>query len=102
MQIRLIVPNVIRGNTPIERYGGPIADIAGGFTATQGTGGWVDNDDFLYTEPVTVFDVSCRYKTDKGTYVVPRLRTLARRIARELSQDCIYLSIDGHVEYVTK
>ena len=60
MKIRLIVSNEPTkygfGQSPVELYGMAIADIAGGFTASQATGGWTDGDGELIVEPVTVFD----------------------------------------------
>ena len=95
MKIRLIVPNGPNASHPVGRYGPRIADIAGGFTATQATGGWKDNDGQLIVEPVTVFDCSC------PTGIGDDWRDIARDIAKDLSQTCVYLEIDGVVEYVT-
>ena len=99
MKIRLIVPCepfYYCGQTAIDHYGPAIASIAGGFTATQGTGGWNNADGVLVVEPVTVFDC----------YVVPdgevcgRFLQLAQKIAKELKQDCVYLEIDSIVQLV--
>jgi hypothetical protein len=85
-------------------YGPTIADIAGGFTASQGTGGWKDNTGKLVVEPVTVFD--CYMDADdtawNGRYdnLSDQFKRLAKRIAKELQQDCVYLEIDGRVEFV--
>lgn len=100
MNVKLIVPNRDAADMTF-RYGKEIADIAGGFTATQGTGGWVDDQGHLIVEPVTVFDcyveaVSDLYAQDIGN----RYRSLAKRIAQELHQTRVYLSIDGVVEFV--
>ena len=106
MQVRLIVPNPPTYDVPHDRvqaYGEAIADIAGGFTAMQGTGGWKDDNGTLIVESVTVFDCtmpdepSTPYSAETG---LPQFRQLAKRIARELNQDCVYLSFDGQVEYV--
>jgi hypothetical protein len=119
MNVRLIVPNVLcrsikrpQGDNyhagdriaPEVEYGPRIADIAGGFTATQATGGWKDiGDGELIVEPVTVFD--CTREPDPTCYPGPlgiadMFRTLAVQIARDLSQTCVYLEIDGVVEYI--
>ena len=101
MKIRLIVPNEYREangthDTNLVPYQGAIANIAGGFTASQAPGGWKDDSGNLIVEPVTVFDC----------FVVPdgeicgRFENLAKRIARELHQDCVYLEIDGLVQFV--
>jgi hypothetical protein len=107
MKIRLIVPVKYRGNDgtnpivtidPVARYGREIAEIAGGFTATQATGGWIDGSNLLVVEPVTVFD--CYTAPMDNPAFEETFRTLARRIARELRQECVYLEIDGEVEFV--
>jgi len=109
MRVRLIVPNVKRNTSPVVAYGMRIANIAGGFTATQGTGGWMDNCGYLICEPVTVFDVSTDDKrghdgywaSSKVTnYRIHQFRVLAGIIARDLGQQCVYLSIDGKVELI--
>lgn len=110
MNIRLIVPNKwsqanMAAVYPVKRYGPDIADIAGGFTATQATGGWKDSTGMLVVEPVTVFDCSCEHdivSLERGLVdcATLRFRDLAKRIAKELRQDCVYLAIDGRVEFV--
>ena len=111
MKIRLIVPNGTGKNSHLciveQLYGLLIADIAGGFTATQATGGWKDASGKLIVEPVTVFDCHDDVPADGYNRAVnPPVdcrddwRDLARDIARELSQTCVYLEIDGVVEYV--
>ena len=94
MKIRLIVPNCNRNTSPIVAYGLAIANIAGGFTAAQATGGWKDDQGNLIVEPVTVFDCDDA-REDIGAW-----RDLAKTIARDLNQTCVYLEIDGVVEYV--
>lgn len=117
MNVRLIVPNhhgrcdrnckVFPCPEPIATYGKAIADIAGGFTATQGIGGWIGpgapgEPNKLVVEPVTVFDCfiddSCYLPGPLGK--AEDFRNLAKQIASDLHQDCVYLSIDGKVEYV--
>ena len=108
MQVRLIVPDCNRSTSPLVAYGKTIADIAGGFTATSAVGGWIDNQGQLIVEPVTVFD--CNIDTNQMTvpvavpvyceFVWEKFTDLAKRIARELRQDCVYLAIDGRVELV--
>ena len=120
MKIRLIVPNQYQGVQPnplgrledrpalcvldvVATYGEEIARIAGGFTATQATGGWIDGSNLLVVEPVTVFDCSAD-ESIGAPWAFYRIShefwDLARKIARELRQDCVYLEIDGEVEFV--
>ena len=108
MQVRLIVPNGKYTTTesiacnPIDSYGKAIADIAGGFTATQGTGGWGDNQGNLIVEPVTVFDTTIESPANpnRESDTMSDLRGLATVIAIELNQESVYLSFDGRVEFV--
>jgi hypothetical protein len=111
MKIRLIVPNCDKGHkSPIKEYGPAIANIAGGFTTFQATGGWKDDQGQLIGEPVTVFDLAIAATPDDEGDVtrngypassrIADLRDLAKQIARDLSQTCVYLEIDGVVEYV--
>jgi hypothetical protein len=90
-------------------YGPAIAQIAGGFTATQATGVWTDAIGKLIMEPVTVFDCDIaitdgthgtRFPVAADGHSCRDWRDLARRIARELHQECVYLAIDGVVEFV--
>jgi hypothetical protein len=115
MKIRLIVPN--RSNErdwanvrfaadPVHTYGPRIAAIAGGFTATQGTGGWTDDNGSLIVEPVTVFDIAIPQTFtfadihNNISGVQSAFRNLAKTIAQDLHQECVYLEIDGQVEFV--
>ena len=107
MKIRLIVPNCNRGVSPLVAYGPGIARIAGGFTASQATGGWIDDNRQLIVEPVTVFD--CNVDVDvtglpRGNWidVQAQFTVLAKRIAVELNQTCVFLEVDDIVRYVTK
>jgi hypothetical protein len=98
MQVRLIVPNCNRSTSPVVAYGPRIANIAGGFTAVQGTGGWIDKNGVLVVEPVTVFD--CDIPRSDGSGRAPALRNLAEMIKADLRQDCVYLRIDDIVKYI--
>ena len=113
MNVRLIVPNCNRNTSPLVAYGKAIAEIAGGFTATQGTGGWIDGQGALIVEPVVVFDCSFRGwdetlmddgerqgSIDLNNGTRQEFRDLAKRIARDLRQDSVYLLVDGVVELV--
>jgi hypothetical protein len=101
MNVRLIIPNCNRNTSPLVAYGKTIADIAGGFTATQATGGWIDRQGLLVVEPVTVFDCSLGlYDPQTIADHSNAFRAIAKQIARELRQDCVYLSIDGIAEFI--
>jgi hypothetical protein len=123
MNIRLIIPNTFTEPgedaqtgkpctlktcfRPLDKYGSRIADIAGGFTSWVGIGGWKDSQGALIVEPVTIVECSIDECGDRignmqlGADIIRAdFRLLARDIAKDLHQDCVYLSIDGVVEYV--
>ena len=116
MNVRLIIPETYRNKdsfydcndtiaTYLPRYLKTIANIAGGYTSYRGTGGWIDSKGELVEEPVTIVDVSTQSHTDWGlspTAItqVSTFRKLARTIAAELSQECVFLSIDGKAEFI--
>jgi hypothetical protein len=110
MNVRLIIPNqypfpVYKDQEPIDpvtRYGRRIANIAGGFTSTQGTGGWIAPDGSLVMEPVTIFDCNLPKDWDKtSNYLASNsFHCLAMDIARDLRQGSVCLSINGIMEYV--
>lgn len=93
MNVRLIVPNCAGFLSPVVAYGKTIGDLAGGWTAIQAQGGW-QSGKALIVEPVTVFDC---HSTQTAS---PTWRALARRIAVERCQQCVYLEIDGEVDFV--
>ena len=123
MRIRLIVPNQPADDPSIVvdtigNYGPRLAEICGGFTATQGTGGWINADGALIQEPVTVFDcsifeqneallddseraASIEHNQNNKLRAWQRLRRLAKRVARDLNQERVYLELDGVVDLVS-
>ena len=109
MNCRLIVPNECRGTgksvgtiDPLIAYGPSIARLAGGFTSTQGIGGWIDDHEHLIIEPITVFDVDLPTPNmgEARNHKVRCLENLARSIAQELNQQCVYLRVGDEVRYV--
>ena len=99
MNVRLIIPYDSIGDC-LRLYDKAIADIAGGFTSWQGTGGWKDYNGNLIVEPITVVD--CHYENSGKVdiVIVECFRNLAKRIAQDLRQECVYLAIDGKAEYI--
>ena len=82
----LIVPNV--GNA--EFNAGLHAQLCakfGGFTAVQGQGGW-KAENHVICEPVTVYTIA----TGDKSWSVLAFRALAKEIARDLAQECVYLA----------
>jgi hypothetical protein len=88
MNVRIIIPKWSKA------YLAQIATIAGGFTSWQGTGGWNDSKGNLIVEPVTIVDI------DTDTEKIDSLRAIARQVAIDQVQECVFFSINGVVEYV--
>ena len=110
MNVRLIIPWCAvdkLGSSPgcecsqhQAKYLRKIADIAGGYTSYRGHGGWIDDNGKLVEEPVTIVDCNISQFTRAYSDIAYAFRTLAKTIARELSQDCVFLSIDGKAEFI--
>jgi hypothetical protein len=105
MKIKLIVPNQSSDGqpcNPIDEYGQRIAAIAGGFTAYQAVGGWVDNRLTLIVESVTVFEMYNPALSANPMYswLADQFKTLAGQITQDLAQQCVYLEIDGVVDFI--
>lgn len=104
MNIRLIIPqqNKAKVYVNVARYLPRIANIAGGFTSWEGQGGWKDSQGQLIVEPITIVEASLNDSAELNSFNVGTFRLLAQCIARDLGQDCVYLSVDGVVEYVSE
>lgn len=63
-----------------------ILDIAGGFTATDGEGTWLDDDGQLYREPVRLFTFDVSHIADV------EVLQLAQRLATRLDQEAVYVT----------
>lgn len=124
MKIRLIVPNWFhypndpqgdrRQSFPLETWGRRIATIAGGFTSTQGIGGYIRCDSGAYEmDDVTIFDVTLSAEqiamhlaahrediVNMFRRIANTFRRIAHMIAGAVFQESVYLEIDGVVEYV--
>lgn len=121
MNVRLIIPNGSHLHIPAgwwDETFKTIASIAGGYTSYRGHGGWIDGKGLLVEEPVTIVDIVVEdnycegYKQDKShgcpgkscftscPSKVGQFRRLAKTIAAELSQECVFLSIDGKAELI--
>ena len=96
MNIRLIIPDAMPDQH--SKYLRTIAGIAGGYTSYRGHGGWIDSKGVLVEEPVTIVD--CSFDENDVDFPRDGFHALARTIARELSQECVFLSIDGKAEFI--
>ena len=83
----LIVPNVNAFyHSQLEKR---LCQQFGGFTATLGQGGWQTLDGRVICEPVTIYTIAASAHDD---HFCNDFRDLAREIARDLEQECVYLS----------
>jgi hypothetical protein len=109
MNVRLVIPETYRkGNVSyyvdLCRYLHRVASIAGGYTCYRGHGGWIDSKGVLVEESVTIVD--CSHGEDNLTDstlfrdLANAFRALAKTIAVDLSQECVFLSIDGKAEFI--
>lgn len=67
-------------------YAMKLAEAFGGYTATAGTGGWVDNGE-LITDDVIIFDVACEMRD--ATH--DKLFKIATELGRALDQKTVYV-----------
>ena len=97
-EARLIVPN--NGTTHwqgIEDVRALLLAQFGGYTETQGTGGWVGKTGTV-TEPIIIFDVAME-PTEMNEM---NMRTVAGFVRHRMNQECVYLrQANGQVEFVS-
>lgn len=89
----LTVPLQLNDGTPtpdeeLARIADELLDIAGGFTATDGTGTW-RGDDRIYVEPVRVFTIDL---ADPADLARPWLHSVAAEVAHRLDQEAVYVT----------
>ncbi len=97
----LIVPEALNDGTPagveqLAAYEHDLLDIVGGYTLISAIGAWRSPAGDIYHEPVRKYELDI---ADDPT-VRDQLLALASRIALELAQDAIYLTvapIDQHL-----
>lgn len=69
----------------------------GGFTMFPARGGWLAPNGHKYVDQVFIYDIAC----DDNEASVRDLRMIARWVAREYDQQCVYLRLpNGSVEFV--
>ena len=96
MIITLIVPNVTPGRPYptnalyLRALEARLCQEFGGFTAAQGQGGWRGISGRVTCEPVTIYTIAT-YRPGVSD-ICTNFRDLAREIARDLEQECVYLS----------
>lgn len=76
-----------------------MAEGFGGYTVTDGQGGWIDNQGHLVEEDVKIVTVAYDDYSDPNADMF--LLNSARQVAADLDQDCVYVKFaDGIVELV--
>lgn len=88
----LHVPLALNDGTPIpdeEIHGVEkrLLTLAGGFTRTEGLGGWLGEDGTIYREPMALFHVD-----DRGQNFGASMVDLARLVATAFQQEAVYLT----------
>ena len=105
-QIQLIVPST-RHKTPspvdcdyfTRIVKQEFAKLFGGFTATQGTGGWFSKKlNRVIEENVTIVT---SYTDDDGMQHLEKIRKIASAIATCMQQECVSVIINGVMEFIS-
>lgn len=84
-------------NAVTDLYRRDMARVFGGYTATVGTGGWIDSNGVLVDDEVLLILSYCAQPTDEQVCFIG---SLARRIKSELNQDCVSAIVAGAVYLV--
>jgi hypothetical protein len=70
----------------------------GGYTVTEGQGGWINGDGELIAEPVAVYQVAY----DESKRAAPGIiASIACAAGKTAGQDAMFFVIDGEAEIVT-
>jgi hypothetical protein len=88
-----------RRNRALDTVQRHIAGLYGGFTAYRADGGWVDNEEDLVSETVTVVEAY----TEQGTATIKgHLHDLAEELAATLDQTCVLWTLDNKAHFVSQ
>lgn len=82
----------------VRDVGTKFAREFGGFTATEGLGGWLSDSKGLITEPVTI--VKSYYPDSLGTGAIRFARRIARQIKRKFQQEAVSVETESGIEFV--
>lgn len=74
------------GDVVVAEIEGMLLDVADGFTRTTALGAWRSPEDGVYHDPQYV------YAIDSDEPIGERLRIIAARVARALSQEAVYMT----------
>jgi hypothetical protein len=90
-EAKLIIPNTAKSPGDAARAlqvtCRDCAAAFGGYTVTQGDGGWMDPAGVLITEPVSILTVAC----ENTIAAMDILDTIADNVGHWARQDCIYI-----------
>lgn len=71
----------------------------GGYTWTEGHGGFIMSDEEVAQEPVHVFDVAAKQRPD---VLLLYMRVLAAEICHDMGQESVYFrNVDGEVHFLS-
>ena len=109
-EARIIIPAPQNGRDEIAQADAEAAirEAFGGFTRTEGFGSWMADDGTIYREPVYVYDIAAPLLMGEGedagrewAGAMTALRRIAAQIARDMTQECVYLrSPAGRVHFI--
>lgn len=95
-EARVVLPKNAQGHARLRRR---FAEAFGGYTETEGRGGWVNGDGVLEQEQVRVYDVAM----DPGPEARAQLSEIARGVLLASKEAAIYVRYaDGDVEIIER
>jgi hypothetical protein len=103
-KVTLYVPSTntdakTRGSV-VFRTAGLFARLFGGFTITQGQGGWMSPTQGLVMEDVTLVSSHCYDSAlDAG---LPRVMAMAKGICKTMSQESVAVEVNGVLYFATQ
>lgn len=100
-EARLIVPvhynDGTEANGPNVMVQDWLVGVFGGFTLTEGKGGWRDPKGNTVTEPVNVYDVAMADNAE----AISHLFEIARKVKNVMEQQAVYVRLpNGLVQFV--
>lgn len=110
MRITMTVPSTRNVDVPIHPVAYDIriketcrafASLFGGFTVTRGRGGYVAKDNGLVSEDVAVVESYTNGASLHTQQRLTELRAHARECAYVWAQECIAITIDNDMEFIS-
>ena len=75
----------------------------GGFNVSESRGSWRDSKDGkVYVDKCLTYIVASEFDPANSIFAWRALRQIAKESARIMRQECIYICINGSVEFITQ